>query len=160
MRDVKGRTASDVRMRDDGGWTPLMSACSSNRADVAAWLLDSGAELDDKHRDLFYAASKGDARLMEVVCGSSGGRAGVDILTLRGPVGPGGATLLHRAVGAGNVDVVRWLVGRMREAGTDVGAYVAEAKDGAGETVEDVLRESWGDRDERGRDVRAALEGR
>jgi len=150
MRDVNGRTASDVRMRDDGGWTPLMSACSSNRADVAAWLLDSGAELDDKHRDLFYAASKGDARLMEVVCGG----------TTVGPVGPGGATLLHRAVGAGNVDVVRWLVGRMREAGTDVGAYVAEAKDGAGETVEDVLRESWGDRDERGRDVRAALEGR
>ena len=141
MRDESGSTASDLNMRDGGGWSPLMSACSSNKADVVVWLLGSGAKMDDKHRDVFYAASKGDARLMEVVANAAG-LDDVTRLCIRG------STLLHRAVGAGNVEVVEWLVARMREQGKDVRVNVEEVKSGADETVMDVLRESW-DGDER-----------
>lgn len=133
MRDERGATASDVNMRDGGGWSPLMSACSSNRPETARWLLASGAVLDAKHRDVFYAASKGGVELMEAVAGRTR-----DPWALRG----GGSTLLHRAAGAGNVEVCAWLAARMREADVDVGAWVRDMRDGAGETVLDLLEDA------------------
>ena len=146
VRDDRGETASDVNMRDEAGWSPLMSACSSNRPEVARWLLDSGAKLDANRRDIFYAASKGGVDLMEVLVGER-----ADVWTLRCR----GSTLLHRAAGAGNVEVCAWLAARMRAAGVDVKAWVGEVRDGAGETVLDVVEDAVGSGPEGQRVLRA-----
>jgi ankyrin repeat protein len=168
MRNDQNATASDVNMRDDGGyafcstqarfgfyhpkshqfinssthtlslqqtnrWSPLMSACSSNKPEAARWLLEAGAELDEGHRDVFYAASKGGVELMEAICGKK-----INGLWLAG-LRSRGSTLLHRAAGAGNVEVCEWLTGMMRDAGIDVSAWVRDVRDGAGETVLEVV---------------------
>lgn len=116
-----------------------MSACSSNRPEAARWLLAAGAELDAGHRDVFYAASKGGAGMMEAIWGDrEDGRRLADLRCR-------GSTLLHRAAGAGNVEVCKWLAGRMCQADVDVRAWVREVRDGAGETVLEVVDECLGE---------------
>ncbi len=121
-----------------------MSACSSNNPAATRWLLDAGAELDANYRDVFYAASKGGVELMEAIWGPDADGRRLANLRCRG------STLLHRAAGAGNVEVCEWLVGRMREAGVDVGEWVRGVRDGAGETVLEVADacggRAWGER--------------
>jgi ankyrin repeat protein len=137
LRNDENTSASDVNMRDDGNWSPLMSACSSNKPDVAAWLLEEGATLDECYRDVFLAASKGDERLMRMLEAPLPG--GLDVGKLRDAHG---ATLLHRAVGAGNERVIAWLVSKMGD-DEERRRLVEDVKDGAGSTVMDVLAEAW-----------------
>jgi hypothetical protein len=121
-----------------------MSACASNNPAVTRWLLDAGAELDENNRDVFYAASKGGVELMEAIWGPDADGRRLADLRCRG------STLLHRAAGAGNLEVCEWLMGRMREAGVDVGEWVRAVRDGSGETVLEAAQgcvgQAWGER--------------
>jgi ankyrin repeat protein len=147
----------DVHARDDRGRTPLHAAAEIGDADLTAFFISLGAEIDaldnEKRSPLGISAEKGDAAVAKVLCaagadihlppeGNNPALAGIRqkgafleaLLTPKSveSAGAGGRSILHLAAAAGDAGAIRIIL--------DAGSAAAK-KDGAGKTALDLALE-------------------
>jgi 26S proteasome non-ATPase regulatory subunit 10 len=101
------RRGSKVNTHDDGGWTPIMSACSAGNAEVVRLLIDAQALVDEEEENsqvtpLHLAASKAHLDVVRELLQAGARAQMVDGL---------GQLPLHRAAAAGHPAIVRLLLG-------------------------------------------------
>lgn len=97
---------ANVRTKDDGGWTPLLSACACGNANTVSVLIAANADISNVEEGggngpLHLASSKGHVDVVKLLL-----QAGCD------PLEPDylGQTALHKAAGAGRHQVVSVLL--------------------------------------------------
>lgn len=90
-----------INSADDGGWTPLHSAASCGHEALVMKLLEMGAKVDpltlQYRTPLMYAASKGHLGIVRELINHGANLKSKDVC---------GATVLHRAAGAGKDAIV------------------------------------------------------
>jgi ankyrin repeat protein len=132
VKAVLGALAEDASLKDwdsGTGWTPLFTAVFLGQEDIARLLLESGAVVHARNKDmgspLHGAAMMGHVSVAELLR-----EYGADIDARDG----GGSTPLHAATFLGRVEAVQWLI--RESADTNL-------KNNDGQTALDVTHADW-----------------